>query len=73
MTTPTPLPTSKRLIDLAAFAAKIGCSRSHALRLADSGKAPWGFKLGRLRRWDEGELDTWISSGCKPVRNGGTR
>jgi len=61
----------RRLIDVRAFAAKIGASTRHALRLADSGAAPWGMKLGALRRWDLAEIDAWIARGCPPVRTPG--
>jgi predicted DNA-binding transcriptional regulator AlpA len=61
-------PPGRRLVDGPSAAAKMGCSYRHWLRLADSGRAPGGLKLGALRRWDLDALDAWIQGGCKPVR-----
>jgi predicted DNA-binding transcriptional regulator AlpA len=47
---------------------KVAMSKRGWLRLCDSGRAPWGIKLGARRVWDETELDAWIASGCRPVR-----
>lgn len=58
----------RRLVDGRTAAAKVGCSYRHWLRLADSGKAPPGIKLGALRRWDLAALDAWIAGGCRPMR-----
>ena len=41
------------------------------LRYADSGRMPWGMKIGALRRWDLDEIESWIAGGCKPVRAAG--
>ena len=59
---------SRRLIDAKELGRMLGCSWRHALRLADQGLLPWGCKLGRLRRWDLAEIEAFIASGCKPVR-----
>ena len=67
-------PPGRRLVDGPTAASKMNCSYRTWLRLADAGKAPFGTKLGTLRRWDLGELDAWIQEGCKPVRRvGGAR
>lgn len=63
--------SGRHLIDVDAAAAKADCSPRHWLRLCDAGLAPWGCKLGSLRRWDASELDAWIAGGCNPVRDGG--
>jgi hypothetical protein len=47
---------------------KVPVSYRHWLRMCDAGLAPWGVKCGARRLWDEGEIDCWIASGCKPVR-----
>ena len=57
----------RRLIDARTAAGKAGCSPRNWLRLCDEGLAPWGVKLGALRRWDETQLNQWIAGGCKPV------
>jgi hypothetical protein len=49
----------------------LGCSWRHVLRLADQGLMPWGIKLGALRRWDSTDLERWITTGCKAVRQAG--
>jgi predicted DNA-binding transcriptional regulator AlpA len=61
----------RRLIDAKELGRMLGCSWRHVLRLADEGVLPWGFKLGRLRRWDLSEIESFIASGCKPVRQVG--
>ena len=38
------------------------------MRYADSGRMPWRYKIGALRRWDLDEIATWIKGGCRPVR-----
>jgi predicted DNA-binding transcriptional regulator AlpA len=55
----------RRLIDARQVGRLLGCSWRHVLRLADTGLLPWGVKLGRLRRWDLSEIDSFIASGCK--------
>ncbi len=60
----------RRLVDLDVAAGKVGCSPRNWLRLCSNGKAPFGYKVGALRRWDLAELDAWIAGGSKPV--GGT-
>lgn len=64
-----------RLIDVKAAAKRCGIAPRTLLRLADSGRAPWGLKIGGLRRWNVAELDQWIADGCPPVRGakGGRR
>lgn len=39
-------------------------SKSSFLKLANTGKAPEGLKLERLRRWRREEVLEWISAGC---------
>ena len=68
---PSTSPATRRLIDANGAARKAGCSSRHWLRLCDVGMAPWGVKLGALRRWDEAEIDAWIAGGCKPVQQQG--
>lgn len=73
-TTGVETPPGRRLVDGRTAAAKCGCSYRHFLRLADSGLAPYGIKLGHLRRWlldGPGGLDDWLSGGCRPVRVAG--
>jgi predicted DNA-binding transcriptional regulator AlpA len=62
---------SRRLIDAKGVGQMLGCSWRHVLRLADEGVLPWGVKLGRLRRWDLTEIEQFIASGCRPVRQVG--
>jgi predicted DNA-binding transcriptional regulator AlpA len=62
---------SRRLIDAKGVGRILGCSWRHVLRLADEGVLPWGVKLGRLRRWDLTEIERFLASGCRPVRQVG--
>lgn len=60
------------LLDTKAVGQLLGCSWQTVLRLADSGKIPWGVKLGALRPWDAAQIQTLIAEGCKPpTRKGG--
>jgi len=63
------------LTDADAVAAICGMSTRTVYRFADSGRMPWGVKLGSLRRWDISKIEAWIAGGCKPVRavRGGDR
>jgi len=56
------------LLDAKQVAARLGCSWRTVYRLADSGDLPFGVKLGALRRWDSVEIDQFIATGCKPIR-----
>lgn len=63
--------SARRLIDAKQVGQMLGCSWRHVLRMADEGLLPWGFKLGRLRRWDLSEIESFIAGGCRPVRQAG--
>jgi predicted DNA-binding transcriptional regulator AlpA len=62
---------ARRLIDAKEVGRILGCSWRHVLRLADQGILPWGVKLGALRRWDLSEIEAFLASGCKPIRQKG--
>lgn len=74
-TAATPLPTGRRCLDADQVARKYGMSRRQVFRAADYGLIPPGFRVGRLRRWDEATLDQHIADGARPVRSpkGGAR
>jgi predicted DNA-binding transcriptional regulator AlpA len=58
----------RRLIDAKVVGQKCGWSPQHTIRAADQGLMPASIKIGRLRRWDEAQIDAWIACGCRPVR-----
>lgn len=64
-------PPKKRLGSVRDVEAITSMDSRTILRYADSGRMPWGYKIGALRRWDLGEIESWISGGCKPVRIAG--
>ena len=66
-----PMPPGRMLIDVRTVAAKYGADERSIFRWADSGKIPFGIKLGSLRRWDLSVIDAHIESGAKPVRHAG--
>ena len=66
-----PNPPGRMLIDVRTVAAKYGADKRSIFRWADSGKIPYGVKLGSLRRWDLSEIDAHIANGAKPVRIAG--
>ena len=68
---PATVSPARRLVDAKQVGELLHCSWRHVLRLADEGVIPWGYKLGRLRRWDLSEIEAFIAGGCKPVRQAG--
>ena len=62
--------SSRRAIDADQVAGKYRMSRRQVFRAADAGTIPSGFRIGRLRRWDEVAIDDHIAAGCPPVRRG---
>jgi excisionase family DNA binding protein len=59
----------RRLGNVHAVADRLGCSWRTVYRHADTGKIPKGVKVGGMRRWDLSQIDAFIASGCKPLRN----
>ncbi|MGD9691095.1 MAG: helix-turn-helix transcriptional regulator [Phycisphaerales bacterium] len=55
------------LLDVAALAARLGCSARHIYRLSAKGQLPRPVKLGALNRWPSETIDAWIAAGCTPV------
>jgi predicted DNA-binding transcriptional regulator AlpA len=64
-----PATQGHRLIDANVVSQECGWSRHNTIRAADQGLMPASVKIGRLRHWDEAEIDAWIASGCRPVRD----
>lgn len=56
------------LLKLREVEVRTGIDGRTFLRYADAGRAPWGLKVGALRRWRADELDAWVAGGCQPVR-----
>ncbi len=56
------------LLNVRDVAAMLGCSPRTVYRLADSGKIPPPMHLSSLVRWNRLEIERWIESGCRPVR-----
>jgi len=64
---------SNVLLDVKGGAEKFWLSGRSVYRMADVGRMPHGFKIGRRRRWGLADIETWINKGFKPVRKGGKR
>ena len=64
-------PVEAALLDVKAVAALLGCSSRHVYRLTDAGRMPAPVRLGALIRWRRAEIEEWIASGCKPIRQAG--
>lgn len=60
------------LLDVAAVAELLDCSRQHVRRLADAGRMPRPLRIGSLCRWRRAELDAWLAAGC-PRQDRGAR
>ena len=55
------------LLDVAAVAALLSCSKRHVCRLSDGGCMPRPLKLGSLVRWQRTAIHQWIKNGCPRV------
>lgn len=64
----TPDAVPRRLIDAKEVGRFLGVSWRTIYRLADSGRIPWGVRIGSLRRWDIRELESFVGGGCKPPK-----
>jgi excisionase family DNA binding protein len=60
-----------QLLDVRAVAQLLNCSTRHIYRMADAGQMPPPVRIGALVRWRRTDLDAWLASGCKPVRQSG--
>lgn len=69
--TTTPTASGPVMLDVAAVAAILACSRRHIYRMADAGRMPAPVRLGALVRWERDALRKWIADGCPPVRRPG--
>ena len=61
------------LVSAEEAAIMCGMSKSAFIRLSNSGKAPAGIKLERLRRWRKREILAWIAAGCPVMTTGGQK
>jgi excisionase family DNA binding protein len=69
-TTMTPPPdTEVAMLTLDDLGKRWNCSVKHARRLVDSGRAPAGVKLGRLRRFPLAAIEAWEAAGCPRVKS----
>jgi predicted DNA-binding transcriptional regulator AlpA len=66
-------PPPRRCLDADQVAERYGMSRRQVFRAADGLLIPPGFKVGKLRRWDEVQVSEHIAAGCPPLRRGGRR
>lgn len=67
---PAPSP-GHRYGDAKAVGQLLVCNARHVVRMADEGVIPPGFKIGRLRRWDLGEIEEFVATRCQlSVRQG---
>ena len=60
----------RRCIDADQVAERYGMSRRQVFRAADALLIPPGFRVGRLRRWDEAVITQHIADGCPHLRRG---
>lgn len=58
-------------LDVRDLARRYKTSTRHVYRMADSGRMPWGVKIGQLRRWSRREIEDWEAGGCLPVKTVG--
>ena len=65
-----PRETTVAMLTFDDLAIRWSCSAKHARRMVDSGRAPAGVKLGRLRRFPLAEIEAWEAAGCPQVTAG---
>ena len=56
------------LYDRIGLAERLNCSPGHVDNLDNREKLPRPIRLGRLKRWDSLEIESWITAGCPPRR-----
>ena len=49
-----------RMLDIDEVAARLGVCRRKAEQMLAEGRLPKPVRLGRLRKWSEGQMDEWI-------------
>ena len=57
------------LLDCAAVARLLHCSRRNVARLHDSGRMPAPLRIGGLQRWRREDIDRWLANGAPVVRH----
>lgn len=68
MTTVNQAAASAGLMSMADLAAMLACSSRHVYRLVERGRMPAPIRLGRSVRWKRSEIEAWIASGCRRVK-----
>lgn len=61
----------QRLISVKEIARRTGLSERSIWRLRDGGALPTPVKFGRLCRWRESDVDSWMAAGCPHCRRSG--
>lgn len=61
------------LLTAGQVARMLNCSKRQVYRLANEGKVPWGYMVGKLRRWPMHQVRKWFSDECRPVGMGRPR
>ena len=51
-----------RMLDIDEVAARLGVCRRTAEAILAEGRLPRPVRFGRLRRWGEDQIDTWIAA-----------
>lgn len=64
------LPTNALLIDVHEVASRLGCSESTVWRMEKNRLMPPRVTaFGRLARWRQLEIESWVSNGCLACSN----
>jgi predicted DNA-binding transcriptional regulator AlpA len=67
------LENNQALLNAQTLAQWLAVSVRHLWRLADSGRMPRPFKLGRAVRWRAVDIENWLAGGCRPVGAEGSK
>ena len=61
---------SERLLDYREVGLRLRVCRTQIWRMINDGRLPEPLRVGRLRRWRESDIDTWIRDLTAAQANG---
>lgn len=59
----------QQMYDIMEWARRLGICRRQAELMVADGRIPPPVRIGRIRRWTEAQIDTWIAEQVEIARN----